>query len=256
MSNRKKEIDLSSLIDKYSKNQDIVKEIEKTLIDKKPDSISKDEVEIDSLYDISLFKQTKNIYSSSPVEESQRFLVNRRDNKNILLTNIRAFLNLKDNKLPVFLISLTEEEEISFVSTYLKKEKENILFFTHMFISLKDRYSEEKLSLLTSMSPSQIRNIRRLFSLPDVIKDDIKNDCLSYTKARLFLNLKEEEQKKLYLLVKDKKLSTRDIELLRKSMIGKRDKYQIKLSGKRIIITFLNEEDAKKTFDKIYKNYL
>ena len=68
MSNRKKEIDLSSLIDKYSKNQDIVKEIEKTLIDKKPDSISKDEVEIDSLYDISLFKQTKNIYSSSPVE--------------------------------------------------------------------------------------------------------------------------------------------------------------------------------------------
>ena len=85
MSNRKKEIDLSSLIDKYSKNQDIVKEIEKTLIDKKPDSISKDEVEIDSLYDISLFKQTKNIYSSSPVEENQRFLVNRRDNKNILL---------------------------------------------------------------------------------------------------------------------------------------------------------------------------
>ena len=106
------------------------------------------------------------------------------------------------------------------------------------------------------MSPSQIRNIRRPFSLPDVIKDDIKNDCLSYTKARLFLNLKEEEQKKLYLLVKDKKLSTRDIELLRKSMIGKRDKYQIKLRGKRIIITFLNEEDAKKTFDKIYKNYL
>ena len=256
MSNRKKEIDLSSLIDKYSKNQDIVKEIEKTLIDKKPDSISKDEVEIDSLYDISLFKQTKNIYSSSPVEENQRFLVNRRDNKNILLTNIRAFLNLKDNKLPVFLISLTEEEEISFVSTYLKKEKENILFFTHMFISLKDRYSEEKLSLLTSMSPSQIRNIRRLFSLPDAIKDDIKNDCLSYTKARLFLHLKEEEQKKLYLLVKDKKLSTRDIELLIKSMIGKRDKYQIKLRGKRIIITFLNEDDAKKTFDKIYKNYL
>ena len=254
MSKERKKFDISSLVDKYKSNEEVISHIEKSLNKINASNIDVSSLTLDPLFDLSLVKETK---IKSNLVKIFPYIIYSKDDKNYLINNIYDFISCKkDEKISVYKVDLKEEEVIQFVYYYLFSNSFNILFLTHFFTLLNDRgYKDDDLSLLLSISISQIRNIKRLSSLPKEAITALKEEKISYTLARNLLNLPTYYQKELLKNILDNNLSNREVESLKRKLTGNYKKTKIKIKDNKVTITFDNEEEANSFYMKLMKEY-
>jgi hypothetical protein len=100
-----------------------------------------------------------------------------------------------------------------------------------------------------------VRNLKRLSSLPEFLKEGVRDFTLSYSEARALLNLPENKQKELYEQIRNGMLSVRDLEKIKRLHIGNSRKRKVTLKNKRVTISFATAEEAKKFYPMIVKEF-
>ncbi len=252
--------DLSSLVRKYQRFS-VVDEIEQNLL-----GISETKVNIEELYLSNLFSEANydlNCYRS--LEDSLRndgffvpLIVVRRDKGYEIINGVKRFLLAKRigfSELPIVKADLEEERKITYILQNIQEEGDSALVKTYAFSVLKKQYgySEEKMASLASCSVSQVKNLLRLETLPDFLKNGIRSYDLSYSEARSLLNLPVEKQKELYGKIRKGVVSVRDLEKEKRSFSGNGRKTKVVKNGNRITITFENEEEAKRNYPRVLR---
>ncbi len=259
---KQKRTDLNSLVKKYQRYS-IVNEIEQNLL-----GHSQSEVPIESLHLSDLFSEENydlNYYKS--LEESitkDGFFVPliavKKDDGYEIINGVKRFLLAKKNgyaKLPVVKAELDDERKFGYILENIQAEGDSALVKSYAFDRLKNKYGydDNKLSVLSSYSVSQVKNLLRLKDLPDYIKSSLKDFTLSYSEARSLLNLPKEKQRELYDSILNKGMSVRDLEKEKRSFSGNKRKTSVIQKDNRIVITFESEEDAKKNLDRISRYF-
>lgn len=259
---KQKRTDLNSLVKKYQRYS-IVNEIEQNLL-----GHSQSEVPIESLSLSDLFSEENydlNYYKS--LEESitkDGFFVPlitvKKGEEYEIINGVKRFLLAKKNgyaKLPVLKAELDDERKFSYILENIQAEGDSALVKSYAFDVLKTKYGYDDytLSELSSYSISQVKNLLRLKDLPDYIKSSMKDFTLSYSEARSLLNLPKEKQRELYDSILNKGLSVRDLEKEKRSFSGNKRKTSVVQNGRKIVITFENEDEAKKNLYRISRYF-
>jgi hypothetical protein len=128
---------------------------------------------------------------------------------------------------------------------------------TEAFLTLEKKYnySDIEIAKISSLSLNQVRNLKRLSSLPEFLKEGVRDFTLSYSEARALLNLPENKQKELYEQIRNGMLSVRDLEKIKRLHIGNSRKRKVTLKNKRVTISFATAEEAKKFYPMIVKEF-
>lgn len=259
---KQKRTDLNSLVKKYQRYS-IVNEIEQNLL-----GHSQSEVPIENLHLSDLFSEENydlNYYKS--LEESitkDGFFVPlitvKNDDGYEIINGVKRFLLAKKNgysKLLVLKADIDDERKFKYILENIQAEGDSALVKSYAFqvLKCKYKYDDKRLSELSSYSVSQVKNLLRLNLLPDYIKNSMKDFSLSYSEARSLLNLPSEKQEELYHSILKDGMSVRSLEKEKRSFSGNKRKTSVKQNKNKIIITFENEEEAKKKLTMISRYF-
>mgnify|MGYP007002640920 FL=1 len=257
MSKRNTRIDISSLVNKYKTNEEVVSKIEKSLTDLPLLNVDTSDVNLSKLYDSKLLSEVKNNLNKEKISSVEPFIAFKENGKYILINNLYRFAFLTEGStIQIYAISLTEEEKIKFIYYYLQKGKYNILFLTHFFSKLNEEgYNDYKIANLLNTSISQIRNIKRLEQLDNTVLKALKEDKITYTIARNLINFDKKSQKELLNKILAGNLSNRDVESMRREIKGSSKNIKVELINNKITLVFENDEEAKKNYQKLLKEY-
>lgn len=185
-------------------------------------------------------------------------VVRRKGNHYELILGRKRYYGAKEAKLPsvpVVVADLQDEEMLLVLLADTRDQREsNILERAYLYraLSTKFRYSQQTLAQLSHESRSQVTNTMRLLSLPEPILKEVMQGELSFGHARALLSLSEEEILKVSARIHKENLSVRETERLVRSLSGfsSRQGPAMSLNGKRVILSFESEEEAKDYFDK------
>jgi ParB family transcriptional regulator, chromosome partitioning protein len=263
MPKRKKRTDLSALVEKYQ-GLSVVSEIERNLLSANRSEYPLSRLHLSSLYSESNYHLDK--YGS--LEESLRndgflvplILVRREDGDFEIINGAKRFLLAKKmgyTKMPCVIADLSMERKIEYILQNIVQEGDNPLVKSHAFHIVEEKYgyTDEKISKLTSLSITQVRNLKRLKLLPSFIKEGLLDFTLSYSEARCLLNLPEEKQKELYVLIQKGLVSVRQLEMMKRTYLGTQKKRKVTLRNNSVTIQFSSKEEAMKYYPIIEKTY-
>ncbi len=263
MPKRTRRTDLSALVEKYQ-GLSVVSEIERNLLSANRNEYSVDQLELNELY------STKNYHLEKyqALEESLKtdgflvplILVRKEDGRYEIINGAKRFLLAKKlgfRKVPCVNAVLSTNRKIEYIIQNIVQEGDNPLVKTYAFITLSEKYhySDEDISRMSSLSITQVRNLKRLNSLPQFLKDGILDFVLSYSEARCLLNMPVEKQKRLYDEIRKGTISVRDLEKEKRNHLGNSRNRKVTLHKKSVTITFRDEEEAKKYFPQIQKEF-
>lgn len=263
MSKKKRRTELDQLIEKY-KRYSLVEEVEKSLQEKKGIFYSLDELFLSDLYEEKYY----DLNSYSSLQDSIKkdgllyplIIVKQKKGFEIINGSKRYLLakKLGLDKVPCFLINLTDKRKVSYIIENIIAENDSPLLKAHCFYMLnkKYHYSDTEIAKEANISLAQEKNLKRLLNLPDFLKQSLNSFQLSYSEGRALLDLPLEKQKQLFEELKANKLSVRDLERERRQYFGKKNKTQISLTGKTIKLRFNNNEEAEKAFIRLKKLYV
>jgi len=261
---RKTGIDLDSLLNRYQHNS-VVSEIEKNL-----SNVRKTLFSTDSLY-------LSDLYSSSNYDlESYSILENSIKNDGFLLPLIivkgnddshyeiingtkRYLFALKFQMadVPCVLAEISPVRKIAYIMENIIDEGGCPLTKTFCYSVLKEKYgyTEKRISEVSGISISQVRNLLRLSYLPPFIKEGMVKGIISYGEARSLISLPIEKQQEIYQEIIKGTLSVRDLEGMKRDYLGRKRKTSISIKGRKVIISFTDEEEAKKNYSKILREF-
>ena len=250
---------LNKLIDKY-KDLSVVSEIQNNLSSLKPTTINISSIQVDELYDTTLYNLDLYDKLTTSIKNDGILTPVIVNNKSNLIDGIKRYLiarKLNINNIPCYFISIDDNKKNQYMLINLLTKNDNILIKSHCLNILINKYkfSENKVKELTNISISNIKNIIRINTLPNYIKEDLINNKISYGHARSLLNLDEKDQKELYDELIKNKISVRDIEKLKHKYIGSKRNSLIELKDKKIIIKFTSQEETIKNYEKLKKIY-
>lgn len=259
---KKKRTNLSSLVRKYQ-GLSIVNEIEHNLLfsDRLRRNIS--DFVISDLYD----ENNYSLDSYKTLEDSLKLdgflvplIVIENDGKFEIINGVKRFLIGKKigyKEMPYVKAELSLERKQAYIIQNIIEEDDHPLIKTYAFKKLTDKYNydDNMISNISLLSLNQVKNLKRLDLLPDFIKEGIKNNSVSYTEARSLLNLPIDKQKELYERIIHSEISVRELEKEKRNFSGLQKKRKIALKGKKIIITFSSEVEAKRYLSNIKKEY-
>lgn len=263
MPKRTRRTDLSALVEKYQ-GLSVVSEIERNLLSADRYEYPIENLDLSDLYSEDNYHLDR--YQS--LEDSLRndgflvplILVRKEDGRYEIINGAKRFLLAKKlgyRKMPCVKADLPTNRKVEYVIQNIISEGDNPLVKTYAFHILSTRYgySDEDIARLSSLSITQVRNLKRLDSLPDFLKDGILDFTLSYSEARCLLNLPLEKQRYLYEEIKKGSLSVRDLEKEKRSHLGNQRKRKVTLHEKSVTIVFHNEEEARKYYPQIVKEF-
>jgi ParB family transcriptional regulator, chromosome partitioning protein len=264
MLKRRKGHDLKALVEKYQRYS-VVSEIEKNLSRAVPSLYP-----TSSLFLADLFQaENYDLDQYQTLEDSLKkdgfltplVIVALPDGKGYeILNGVKRYLLGKKNGLtamPAVLASLSQERRNSYIIENILAEENCPLVKTYCFERLQEKYgySEQRLSEESGLSRSQVKNLKRLGGLPDFLKAGIRSFTLSYAEARTLLNLPEKDQKLLYGKIKSNEISVRELESYKRISFGKNRTVKVRQDGKNIVLTFADEEEAKKRYPSIVSSF-
>ncbi len=181
----------------------------------------------------------------------QPLLVRKKDDKYEIIAGERRWRAAQKaglEKLPVIIKDLNDKEvlEVALVENLLR-ENLSAIEEAEGFQRLIDEFShtQEALSQIVGKSRSHIANTLRLLSLPDSIKEMIKEGKLSAGHARCLIGLENAEELAKTIIQKD--LSVRQVEELVNRLKEKGDKTEEKKSVKKNEDLETIERDLKKS---------
>ena len=262
MPKRTRRTNLSSLIDKYQ-NLSVVSQIEQNLLSGTRNYISKNELILNDLY----LEENYDLSHYFQLEESLKkdgflvpLIVVKQGKQYAVINGVKRFLIAKKigiEKMPCVLGEIQQDRLHSYVIEHIMDENEHVLIKAYAFdvLNKKYHYSDDKIAELAHISLTQVRNIKRLTKLPSFLKEALLSFKISYSEARSLLNLPIEKQKELYHEILSGNLSVRDLEKEKRTFIGTQHKRKIRLQKKKVIIQFKDEEEAKKYYPQIVKEF-
>ena len=181
----------------------------------------------------------------------QPLLVRKKDDKYEIIAGERRWRAAQKaglEKLPVIIKDLDDKEvlEVALVENLLR-ENLSAIEEAEGFQRLIDEFShtQEALSQIVGKSRSHIANTLRLLSLPDSIKEMVKEGKLSAGHARCLIGLENAEELAKTIIQKD--LSVRQVEDLVNRLKTKGDKPKEKKSVKKNEDLEAIEKDLKKS---------
>ncbi len=135
---------------------------------------------------------------------------------------LRAAKAIGNTHVPVIIKKFTDEQvlEISIIEN-IQRADLNVLEEADAYARLIDEfgYTQENVALKIGKNRSTITNLLRLRSLPDFIKECLKNEQISMGHARALLAVPtHEEQRKVLDQILKKGLSVRQVELMVKKL--------------------------------------
>lgn len=262
MPRRKKRTDLLSLVDKYQ-GLSVVSEIEHNLLNASKYNYPLSYLIINDLYN-------ENNYDLSTYENLKQSLkkdgflvpliIVKVEGKYEIINGVKRFLlgkSLGFTSMPCVLADIQEERKIEYIIENIIEEQDNPLVKTYAFTKLEEKYnySDFDIASISKLSLTQVRNLKRLNSLPDFLKEGLKSNKLTYSEARCLLNLPLKKQEELYMQILTNSISVRDLEKEKRIILGTKKKRKVSLKGKKITITFDSEEEASRQFKQIFKEY-
>jgi ParB/RepB/Spo0J family partition protein len=264
LSKRKNSSDLEGLLDRYQRLS-VVSEIEKNLSSEHKSNYLASSLYLSDLYDAKNY----DLKAYPTLEESLRkdgFLIpliivkGPKEGTFEIINGVKRFLfsqKLGMNEVPCVLADISPERKVAYVVENIIEEGGCPLSKTTCFERLKSQYgyTEEMIGSLTHLSLSQIRNLLRLAKLPESIKDGLRSYKISYGEARVLVSLAPSKQEEIYQELLTGRLSVRELEGKKRSYLGKARKTGAVLKGRRIILTFQNESDAKRVYPRIVKEF-
>lgn len=263
MPKKTRRTDLSALVEKYQ-GLNVVSEIEHNLL-----SANKNEYLVEDL-SISEFYSEKNYHldkyqTLEKSIQSDGFLVpliilKTESGSLEIINGVKRFLLAKKmgfKKVPCVKADLPLNRKIEYIIQNIIQEGDNPLVKTYAFTLLEKKYhyTDEEISKISSLSVTQVRNLKRLDYLPSFLKEGLLDFTLSYSEARCLLNLPENKQKELYGEIKKGNLSVRDLEKEKRNHLGNQRKRKVTLKHKSVTIEFASESEAKKYFPQIVKEF-
>lgn len=177
-----------------------------------------------------------------------------------IINGVKRFLlgrKIGMKEMPCVMANLTPERKYAYIVENIQTEMDVVLVKSHCFTVLENKYgyTTESLSSLSGLSIHQIKNIMRLEELPEFLKDAIRSFKLSYAQGRTLLGLPVEKQKELYERIQKEKISVRQLEQEKRKYLGIQQKRKISLQGRKITLTFDSEEEAKKAYLHLKKEF-
>lgn len=265
MSNgKRKKSDLQGLLERY-KNISVVSEIERNLSHAEITAYPSESLYLSDVYD----EKNYDLYSFPQLEESLKkdgFLIpliivdGERKGTYEILNGAKRYLfakKMKMENIPCVLASISPERKMAYLVENIIQEGGCALTKTTCFVTMKEKYgfSESQIATLSHISVSQVRNLIRLDSLPDYLKEALRTYQIRYGEARSLLNMAEKSQKALYEEIRKYKMSVRDIESRKRELEGQKNSSTISLKNKKVVISFSSEEEAKKNYEKLKREY-
>jgi len=183
------------------------------------------------------------------------------DGKYCVFSGIEQFLLAKKNNqsLNAYLFTdLVFSEILSYVISEINNNVYNPLVKAEAYLKLKNNYNVtyQSLSSIIGISKSQIINIVKLLSLPDIIKQDIIDKSISYSVIRPLNGLDSDEEKiNLYQKIKDNNLTAIKVENEVKFIKSKENKHinRFYVQGKKIVINCTSKEEAARIKEELEK---
>jgi ParB/RepB/Spo0J family partition protein len=263
MPKRTRRTDLSALVEKYQ-GLDIVSEIEHNLLSANRSNHKVDDLVLNDLYN----EKNYCLEKYQGLQDSLRddgflvplILVKREDDKFEIINGVKRYLlgkKLGYSEMPCVLADLNQERKHAYIIQNILSEGDCPLVKTEAFLTLEKKYnySDIEIAKISSLSLNQVRNLKRLSSLPEFLKEGVRDFTLSYSEARALLNLPENKQKELYEQIRNGMLSVRDLEKIKRLHIGNSRKRKVTLKNKRVTISFATAEEAKKFYPMIVKEF-
>lgn len=261
---KRKKSDFQGLLEKY-KNISVVSEIERNLSQAEVTSYPSKNLYLSDFYD----EKNYDLYSFPQLEESLKkdgFLIpliivkGEKENTYEILNGAKRYLfarQMKMEYIPCVLATISPERKMAYLVENIIQEGGCALTKTTCFVKMKEKYgfSESQIASLSHMSLSQVRNLIRLNSLPDYLKEALRTYQIRYGEARSLLNMDQENQRLLYDEIRKRKLSVRDIESKKREFIGKKQDISISRTKKKIVLSFSSEEEAIKQLERLKKEY-
>ena len=274
---------LGALIDDVSKIDDVtveepqgVKEIDISLIDRDENQPRK-RFDDEKLEELAASLKTHGVM--------QPLIVVRRGGRYTIVAGERRYRAARKaglKKLPVIVKELSDQDvlEVSLIEN-IQREDLNAIEQAEALISLMEKYdiTQEQASERVGKSRSAIANLVRLASLPESIKDLVREDRLSPGHARALLPLKNEAvMKGVASRIINMNLSVRQTEAMIKKMLEERPApkktaqpapewidamrklsesldTRVRFSGNedkgKIIIDYYSKEQLQELFDKL-----
>lgn len=260
---KKKRTDVSSLVKRYQRLS-VVNEIEANL-----SNVSRFNVTPDKLFLCPLFNRSNyDLSRYNTLKESLKkdgflvplVVVENKQKGYEIINGVKRFLIGKEiglKEIPIIKVDLSQERKFSYILENIQYENDSPYVKTYAFQKLKTQYnySEEQIAQAAMISVSQVKNLLRLENLPDFLKQALISFNLTYGEARTLLNLPLDIQKRLFDDIQNGTISVRDLEKAKRNYLGNERKTTVSLKGKTVVIHFESEEDAKKNFIKIQRDY-
>lgn len=264
---------LSSLIQEYQ-NQDLLSSIEKGYQQDSSVRLEVNSIRFNNISRNQFFNDKNLIQLTKSIQENgvlSPILVRKKDDYYEVVSGYKRFYIAKKlhlDTIPAVIRDINDDILIYLVlSRSTHKLHDNILNKTYAFKIISDEYnvSRKDIAMISKISISQVNNIMRLSNLSDEIIQQIKKEKLSYSKARILVNLPKDKQEQYLDLLINKKLSVHDIENLSKreknysqyiesiEKFEEENKVKINIGRKNIHLKFKRISDLKK-FTKLYFN--
>ncbi len=256
--------ELSDLVKKY-RRYSVVTEIEKNLSNTRKTSYPLQSLYLSPLFD----EKNYDLNCYHELEESllkdgfltPLIIVRGKDETSFEIINgVKRFLigkRLGLKEMPAVLADLSKDRKNAYIIENIIEEGDSALVKSECFQKLKEKegYNEEKLSSVSGLSITQIRNLLRLSSLPQFLKDALISYKLTYGEGRALLNLPLEVQKTLFEEIEKGDTSVREIERKKRIYLGKKRKTTVSLKGTTVVLSFDSKEDAKENYLRICKEF-
>lgn len=263
MSKRKKRTDISALVNKYS-GLNVVSEIERNLL-----LTVNNKYQIGDLFLCDLFNENNyELERYSSLKNSLKndgflmpLILSKGDNdKYEIINGAKRFLLAKQlgfKEVPCVQAELTFERRNAYILQTMVEENENPLIEEYAFSILKNKYHylDGDIAEISSLSISQVKNILRLDSLPDFLKDALRKEEIKYSEARVLLNLPLDIQKELYERIKKESISVRELEKEKRNILGVHKKRKVTLHNNKVTIAFKDEKEAEKFYIQFNKSF-
>lgn len=264
---------LSSLIQEYQ-NQDLLSSIEKGYQQDSSVRLEVNSIRFNNISRNQFFNDKNLIQLTKSIQENgvlSPILVRKKGDYYEVVSGYKRFYIAKKlhlDTIPAVIRDINDDILIYLVlSRSTHKLHDNILNKTYAFKIISDEYnvSRKDIAMISKISISQVNNIMRLSNLSDEIIQQIKKEKLSYSKARILVNLPKDKQEQYLDLLINKKLSVHDIENLSKreknysqyiesiEKFEEENKVKINIGRKNIHLKFKRISDLKK-FTKLYFN--
>lgn len=255
--------DLSKLVDRYQKYS-VVSEIEHNLLDTASFFAPVNELVIADLYAEENYDLTRYQSLEKSLKEDGFLMpliaVKVGDQYEIINGVKRLLLAKKIGmvEIPVVKAELEWDRKVSYILENIQEEGDSPYVKTYAFSVLKEKYhfSVEEIASRSHLSSSQVKNLLRLQKLPKNLKQGLISFELSYGEARSLLNLPKEVQNELFAQIQKGSLSCRDLEKAKRSYLGVEKKRTIQIQKNAITITFEDESEAKRQYEKLKRQFI